>query len=99
MLYETDPTDDELARWGMDRALYAKLQAKEEIIPATQEMADAFDLFCACSTQWRVGACGATGLDYLAVKEVAISLGLDFHALLPLLQVCERSALKTMRKK
>jgi len=39
---------------------------------------DAFDLFEACSTQFRVGFSGVTGLDYVAVKLVAKTLKIKF---------------------
>ncbi|MHC8299616.1 DUF1799 domain-containing protein [Pseudomonas sp. ZS1P83] len=36
----------------------------------------AFQVFEAMSTQWRTGACGATGLDYTSIRDVAGFLGL-----------------------
>ena len=34
-------------------------------------------LWLACQTQWRVGFAGATGLDYVAVFQVAGALGIQ----------------------
>ncbi|MBH8611218.1 DUF1799 domain-containing protein [Pseudomonas mohnii] len=58
-----------------------------------------FCLFNAMSTQWRTGACGATGLDYTSIRDVAAYLGIKrktipevFHDL----QVMEAEALAVM---
>ncbi|MBK3510708.1 DUF1799 domain-containing protein [Pseudomonas sp. MF6747] len=59
----------------------------------------AFSLFNALATQWRTGACGATGLDYTSIRDVAEYLGIKrktipeiFHDL----QVMEAEALAVM---
>jgi len=41
------------------------------------EALDAWDLFLASMTQWRVGFGGATGLDYRAVFHVSTSLEIE----------------------
>ena len=57
-------------------------------------IADAFDLFMACRTQWRTGFGGITGLDYTAVQNVAGVLGIRLNArCLELVQVLEMAAL------
>lgn len=51
------------------------------------------------STQWRVGACGATGLDYTAIYDTASLSGLTKkHAikLFPDLRVLEAEAMLAM---
>lgn len=59
----------------------------------------AFRLFNALSTQWRVGACGATGLDYTAIRDVADYIGIkkkQIAEIFPDLQVMEAEALLVM---
>lgn len=59
----------------------------------------AFRLFNALSTQWRVGACGATGLDYTAIRDVADYIGINkkqIAEIFPDLQVMEAEALLVM---
>ena len=56
----------------------------------------AFRLFNAMSTQWRTGACGATGLDYTAITSVAELIGMkkkQLREIFPDLQVMEAEAL------
>lgn len=51
------------------------------------------------STQWRTGACGATGLDYTSLREVASYLGINtkqLRKIFPDLQVMEVEALLVM---
>ena len=51
------------------------------------------------STQWRVGACGATGLDYTAIYDTASFLGISKkHTLnlFPDLRVMEAEAMLVM---
>ena len=50
-------------------------------------------IFCASQTQWRVGNCGVTGLDYTAVKLITDARGIWFADILPGLQVCENEYL------
>lgn len=50
-------------------------------------------------TQWRVGPCGATGLDYAALPAVLnIRKVKDREDVFECLQVMERAALKTIQK-
>ncbi|WP_429515901.1 DUF1799 domain-containing protein [Pseudomonas frederiksbergensis] len=59
----------------------------------------AFCLFNALSTQWRTGACGATGLDYTSIRDVAGYLGIKKKQIAEIfhdLQVMEAEALLVM---
>ncbi|MEO6679501.1 MAG: DUF1799 domain-containing protein [Pseudomonas sp.] len=59
----------------------------------------AFTLFNAMATQWRTGACGATGLDYTSVRDVAGYIGIKKKAISEIfhdLQVMEVEALAVM---
>ncbi|UZE15177.1 DUF1799 domain-containing protein [Pseudomonas sp. B21-053] len=59
----------------------------------------AFCLFNALATQWRTGACGATGLDYTSIRDVAGYLGIkkkQIAEIFPDLQVMEAEALLVM---
>lgn len=62
----------------------------------------AYLLFCGVSTQWRVGAGGATGLDYNVVYRKMDRLNLspdDYDWLEHDIQVMESAALEAMRSK
>jgi hypothetical protein len=60
----------------------------------------AFRLFQLCSTQWRTGMSGVTGLDYVAVDFVARANGIKVgKKLLQWLQVMEGEALKQRSSK
>jgi len=51
------------------------------------------------STQWRTGACGATGLDYKSIRDVAGFLGLNRQQavdIFPGIRVMEAEALQVM---
>ncbi|MCW2099734.1 UNVERIFIED_ORG: uncharacterized protein DUF1799 [Pseudomonas psychrophila] len=59
----------------------------------------AFRLFNAMATQWRTGACGATGLDYTSIRDVAEFIGIkkkQIKEIFPDLQVMEAEALAVM---
>ncbi|MEO8640968.1 DUF1799 domain-containing protein [Pseudomonas sp.] len=59
----------------------------------------AFKVFEAMTTQWRTGACGATGLDYSAIRSVASFLGLNRRQVVdifPDIRVMEAEALRVM---
>ncbi|WP_443697898.1 DUF1799 domain-containing protein [Pseudomonas sp.] len=59
----------------------------------------AFRLFNSLSTQWRTGACGATGLDYTSIRDVARFIGIkkqQIPEIFPDLQVMEAEALAVM---
>jgi hypothetical protein len=50
-------------------------------------------------TQWRIGACGATGLDYTSIRPVAGFLGLtrsEVVGVFPDIRVMEAEALRVM---
>lgn len=58
-----------------------------------------FLLFEALSTQWRTGACGATGLDYTSIRDVAGFLGLTRAQVTDIfsdLRIMEAEALQVM---
>ena len=66
------------------------------------DLAEAFGLFEALQTQWRIGLAGATGLDYAAIPLVARLRGLTtaaLRALWPDLQAMERHALLLMHQR
>ena len=51
------------------------------------------------STQWRTGACGATGLDYSTIRSVAGFLGLtrtEAADIFPDIRIMEAEALRVM---
>jgi hypothetical protein len=59
----------------------------------------AFRLFNALGTQWRTGACGATGLDYTSIRDVASFIGIKkkhLPEIFPDLQIMEAEALAVM---
>ncbi|MBK5400504.1 DUF1799 domain-containing protein [Pseudomonas sp. TH39(2020)] len=59
----------------------------------------AFQVFEAMSTQWRTGACGATGLDYTSIRDVAGFLGLtraQATDIFPDIRIMEAEALRVM---
>lgn len=59
----------------------------------------AYRLFYAMSTQWRVGQCGAVGLDYLALPVVIDMLGFEIENrgdLMRDIQIMENEALAVM---
>ncbi|CAI8802344.1 hypothetical protein EMIT0P265_10780 [Pseudomonas zeae] len=62
-------------------------------------MWQAFKVFEAMGTQWRTGACGATGLDYTSIRHVACFLGLtrsEVADVFPDIRVMEAEALRVM---
>lgn len=91
---------DDLERLGAP----ADLVARERAAAQAAETAHAVDvwpenwpvvtLFFRLQTQWRLGASGATGLDYHAARMVAETVGLTWDAfLLDDLQILESEAL------
>lgn len=54
--------------------------------------------FLAVRTQWRVGAVGATGLDYGSIERAWSALGHDFDAVFKGVQVMETAILETWAK-
>jgi hypothetical protein len=72
---------------------------EEENVEVWRDNWPAFRLFNALSTQWRTGACGATGLDYTSIRDVAGFLGIKkktIPEIFPDLQVMEAEALLVM---
>ncbi len=94
-MYDSGPSDEEL------KALYMTREDVEdtsdfEIWP---ENWMPFLVFSEVSTQWRVGAGGATGLDYVAVKWVMGLMKIKKkYEVLRAIRTMESSALKTMNK-
>lgn len=94
-MYDSGPSDEEL------KALYMTREDVEdtsdfEIWP---ENWMPFLVFSEVSTQWRVGAGGATGLDYVAVKWVMDLMNIKKkYEVLRAIRTMESSALKTMNK-
>ena len=94
-MYDSGPSDEEL------KALYMTREDVEdtsdfEIWP---ENWVPFLVFSEVSTQWRVGAGGATGLDYVAVKWVMGLMKIKKkYEVLRAIRTMESSALKTMNK-
>ena len=94
-MYDSGPSDEEL------KALYMTREDVEdtsdfEIWP---ENWVSFLVFSEVSTQWRVGAGGATGLDYVAVKWVMGLMKIKKkYEVLRAIRTMESSALKTMNK-
>lgn len=94
-MYDSGPSDEEL------KALYMTREDVEdtsdfEIWP---ENWIPFLVFSEVSTQWRVGAGGATGLDYVAVKWVMYLMKIKKkYEVLRAIRTMESSALKTMNK-
>jgi hypothetical protein len=77
----------------------------EEATPETEiwpDNARAVDVFVAMSTQWRIGAVGAVGLDYNVLPLVLQMLDIptsERNDLFESLRVMEESALTTMRNR
>jgi hypothetical protein len=71
----------------------------EEICEVWPDTWQAFQVFEAMSTQWRTGACGATGLDYTSIRDVAGFLGLTRAQdtdIFPDIRIMEAEALRVM---
>lgn len=93
-MYEPGPSEADLAAFGLS---LADIPEKEcEVLADNWQ---SFSLFNALSTQWRTGACGATGLDYTSIRDVAGYLGIkkkQIAEIFPDLQVMEAEALLVM---
>lgn len=93
-MYETEMTEHQASLFGL----------KLEEIPDEEVFVwdcnwNAFTLFHALTTQWRVGMNGATGLDYGVIPSVASMLGYkkkDLQDMFSDIQVMENEALITM---
>lgn len=93
-MYESGPSAEQLAVLGLTAA---DMEGDDvEVWPCNWP---AFLLFNRLSTQWRVGAGGAIGLDYNCIRDVAGFLGIKKKILaeiFPDLQVLEAEALRVM---
>nr|WP_308633623.1 DUF1799 domain-containing protein [Massilia sp. YIM B02443] len=66
------------------------------------ENLQAYELFCAMDTQWRIGMAGPTGLDYAALPMALRMIGAarsDWQQLMADIRVMESAALQAMRSK
>ena len=66
------------------------------------ENVQAYELFCAMDTQWRIGMAGPTGLDYAALPMALRMIGAaraDWQQLMADIRVMESAALQAMRSK
>lgn len=94
-MYTSAPSAAELAAAGLTED---DLDIGADIWP---ENLQAYELFSALRTQWRVGMAGATGLDYNAVPTVLRLQGVpraDWPQLFEDLRVMESAALQAMRQ-
>lgn len=93
-MYEPRASADELSLFGLGVSDFA-----DEVVEVWPDIWPAFRLFNALSTQWRTGACGATGLDYASIRDVASFIGLkkkQIPEMFPDLQIMEAEALAAM---
>ena len=94
-MYDSGPSDEELKAFCLTRE-DVEDTSDFEIWP---ENWIPFLVFSEVSTQWRVGAGGATGLDYVAVKWVMDLMKIKKkYEVLRAIRTMESSALKTMDK-
>ena len=94
-MYDSGPSDEELKAFCLTRE-DVEDTSDFEIWP---ENWMPFLVFSEVSTQWRVGAGGATGLDYVAVKWVMVLMKIKKkYEVLRAIRTMESSALKTMDK-
>lgn len=92
-LYEPGAPADQMRLFGLSPADF------DEDVDVWPDNWQAFCLFNAMTTQWRTGACGATGLDYTSIRDVAGYLGIkkkQIAEIFPDLQVMEAEALLVM---
>ena len=96
-LYEKEPTDRELAAFGLKRT---DVDREVSVWPENWQ---AFNLFASLQTQWRTGGMGgATGLDYnvLFHKMDRMRLSVDeYERLEEDIRVMELEALRAMNEK
>lgn len=93
-MYERGPSEADLAAFGLSIS-----DIPEEECEVLAENWPVFVLFNALSTQWRTGACGATGLDYTSIRDVASFIGMKKKQIaktFPDLQVMEAEAMLVM---
>ncbi|QZX85896.1 DUF1799 domain-containing protein [Metapseudomonas otitidis] len=82
-----------MANLGLTRA-----DLDEDAVEVFPDNWCAFTVFEALFTQWRTGACGATGLDYTAIPAVLdlLQLSADRRQLFSDIRVMEHEALMVM---
>lgn len=91
-MYSEDFNTAQLAAMGLKPSDFP-----EEDVLVFSDNWDSFRLFEAMSTQWRVGMCGETGLDYNTIPLLASSLLVpqdDFVEVIPNIRVMEAEALR-----
>lgn len=96
-MYERLDVDDEPDAFGLSRADF-----DHEVVEVWPENWQAFALFCALRTQWRVGMAGPTGLDYNTLYHKLDRMRLEpdeYDELESDIQVMEYSALVAMNEK
>lgn len=96
-MYAVLPTEEELEGTGMTLADYEldDVEVWPDCMPAIR-------VFYMMSTQWRVGMCGPTGLEYSVVPMILKSAGIkkkDRERVFADVRIMERAALDEMRKK
>lgn len=95
-MYETGPTDAELEVAGLT---WDEVTTSCEIWPENWQ---AYELFCALDTQWRIGMAGPTGVDYAALPVALRMVGAaraEWRQLMSDIRIMESAALKAMRDK
>jgi hypothetical protein len=73
-----------------------------DVVEIWPENVQAYELFCAMDTQWRIGMAGPTGLDYAALPMALRMIGaarVDWQQLMADIRVMESAALQAMRSK
>ncbi|WP_052229384.1 DUF1799 domain-containing protein [Pseudomonas fluorescens] len=93
-MYEPGPSAESLAAFGLSLR-----DIPDEICEVLPDVWQAYKVFEAMGTQWRTGACGATGLDYTSIRHVAGFLGLtrsEVTDVFPDIRVMEAEALRVM---
>ena len=93
-MYEGDVPDQVLLAMGFRREDFP-----DETIEVLPDNWQPFLVFDGMSTQWRTGACGATGLDYNVIPLVAQSVGVkkkNIPDILYDIRLLESEALKVM---
>jgi len=96
-LYAQGPTAAEAAAWGLTLE-----EASGEAVDVWPDNVEAVNVFIQMGTQWRVGAMGATGLDYTALESLFRLLRIarnDWPKLLDEVRTLEDAALEKMREK
>ncbi|EJM92405.1 DUF1799 domain-containing protein [Pseudomonas sp. GM67] len=93
-MYGSRAPEEQLSLFGLSAE-----DLEEDDVEVWPDNWPVFRLFNALGTQWRTGACGATGLDYSVIREVASLIGIkkrQIPELFPDLQVMEAEALAVM---